>query len=305
MKKIAFSLVIISFFVAMLFFPHETFDGAQNGLLLWFQTLLPTLLPFIILSNLLIHTNLISYISKFLKPFLQKLFGVSEQSCYAILIGFICGYPIGAKVISDLLQTNRITRQEGQYLLSFCNNTSLMFIISYLVMQNFGDESLMLGTLFILLFSPMVCSFIFRKWYKIKFQSSKISFATNHVLSVRFEILDTSIMNGFDTITKIGGYIILFSILFSLCSLFHFDWIIPILEISNGIPWLLSANLSFEIIYPLVLALTSFGGLCAVAQTYSMIQGTSLSIFAYIIQKLITALVTSLFAFAYITFIHQ
>ena len=112
-------------------------------------------------------------------------------------------------------------------------------------------------------------------------------------------------MNGFETITKVGGYIILFSILFRLCSRLPIDWFLPALEISNGIPWIMGFAQPLSIIYPLILALTSFGGFCAAAQTYSMIQNSGLSIFPYIIQKLITAMVTSLLAILYIQFIHQ
>ena len=89
-KQYLYMLLLIGFLVVMLCFPMETFHGATNGLLLWFQTLLPTLLPFMILSNLLIRTNCVFYISRTIRPFIQKLFHVSNDACYAVLIGFLC-----------------------------------------------------------------------------------------------------------------------------------------------------------------------------------------------------------------------
>ena len=305
MKQLCALSLMIGFFVLMLCFPNETFSGASNGLLLWFQIVLPTLLPFIILSNLLIHTNAFYYISSLIKPFVQRLFRVSESGCYAVFVGFLCGYPMGAKVIADLIHTERITKQEGQYLLSFCNNTSPMFIISFIVMQNFKNESLLLGTLIILYLAPVLCSFIFRWFYKTSLylhseNTVKQSFHFN------FSVLDHCIMNGFETITKVGGYIILFSVLFSLCELITWTkTFLPVLEITNGISYIINHTMPLSITYPYILGLTSFGGFCAIAQTNSMIQDTKLSIFPYIIQKLITALVTSLFAMIYIQFIHQ
>lgn len=303
MKQFCSMLIIVTFFALMLCFPKETFVGASSGLLLWFQTILPTLLPFIIVSNLLIHTNSVYYVSKFLTPLIRKIFGVSEQASYAILVGFLCGYPMGAKVVADLTLAKRISQKEGRYLLSFCNNTSPMFIVSFIVMQNFKDESLLLSTLAILILSPIVCSFLFRKFYRVYVTDCVETSSYNQKIRFNFSIFDTCIMNGFETITKIGGYIILFSILFSLCSKLPITWLLPTLEISNGIPWITNSGLHLGIAYPFVLALTSFGGLCAAAQTYSMIQETEIPIFPYIIQKLITALVTSLFAFVYIQFI--
>ena len=306
MKKIISLFAIIGFFVIMLIFPRQTFEGASNGLLLWFQIVLPTLLPFIILSNLLIHTNAVTYISTIVKPFIQRLFRVSDYGCYAVFVGFLCGYPMGAKVVADLIRTEKISKKEGQYLLSFCNNTSPMFIISFIVMQKFKNESLLLGSHLILYLAPVVCSFLFRRFYQAK---KNVFIEKNHSkegFHFDFNLFDTCIMNGFETITKVGGYIILFSVLFSICvSLPYTEYVLPFLEITNGIHWISNNIQPLYITFPLILTLTSFGGLCAIAQTNSMIQESKLSILPYIIQKLITALVTSLLAYIYIQFIHQ
>ena len=304
MKQFIYMSAIIASFIIMLLFPKETFLGASNGLLLWFQIVLPTLLPFIIVSNLFIHTNAMGYISRLLSPFLRRLFSISESACYVVLVGFLCGYPMGAKATADLVQTRKISKKEGQYLLSFCNNTSPMFIISFIVMQNFKDNSLLLGTLTILLLTPVLCSFFFRKYYKIKPSKSTAYYDAKEKFVFNFDIFDHCMMNSFDAITRVGGYMILFSILFSLCMKLQANYYLPFLEISNGIPWIMSTGLPMSIVFPYVLALTSFGGLCAVAQTTSMIRGTGIHISSYIIQKLITSLVTSFLAFCYIQFIH-
>ena len=303
LKQYSYIILMIGFLAVMLCFPLETFQGASSGLLLWFQTLLPTLLPFMILSNLLIRTNCVFYISRTISPFIQNLFHVSNDACYAVLIGFLCGYPMGAKVVGDLISSGRISRNEGQYLLSFCNNTSPMFIISYIVMQTFKDKSLLFITIIILFLSPVICSLVFRKYYHITAASATHSQA-KEVIYFDFLIFDNAIMNGFETITKVGGYMILFSILYTLGAKLPLTFLLPLLEISNGIPWIMKSSCSFTLLYPYILGLTSFGGLCAVAQTNSMIQNTGLRIYPYIIQKLITALVTSLLAFLYVYFIY-
>lgn len=304
MKQYSYLFLMVGFFVVMLCFPSETFQGATNGLLLWFQTILPTLLPFIIISNILVQTNCVYYISRTIKPVLQKFFHISDEACYAVLIGFLCGYPMGAKVIGDLIISGRISKTEGQYLLSFCNNTSPMFIISYIVMQHFKDDSLLWGTIIILVLSPVLCSFLFRKFYNYDYINLS-NLHTKKDICFNFNMFDRSIMNGFETITKVGGYIILFSILFMLGSKFPISILLPILEISNGIPFIIKLSSSFFVTYTYILGLTSFGGFCAVAQTNSMIQDTGLRIFPYIIQKLITATVTSLLASLYICFIYK
>lgn len=305
MKRYFTSLCVIALFVLMLLFPQPVFKGASSGLLLWFNVILPTLLPFMIVSNLLIGTRAIDAISKVFGPVMCRLFGVTRYGSFAIIAGFLCGYPMGGKVTADLVRKQYITWQEGQYLLSFTNNTSPMFIISYVVWQNLKDTSRTMPALLILILSPILCSFLFRIYYRpgARIHSSEYPPLPKAAAA---SLMDSCIMNGFETITKVGGYIMLFSILIALLQklpLDHFLFsllLLPSLEMTNGIPLLCVSPLSADACFVLSLALTSFGGWCSVAQTRSMVQGTRLPITPYLIEKLITTLVTSLLAYTYI-----
>lgn len=304
----------ISFFFIMLIFPRAVFRGASEGLILWFDIVLPTLLPFIIMSNLLIHTHAIDWLAKMTEPLFCRIFCVSKYGSFAVLAGFLCGYPMGSKVTSDLLCSGHISRTEGKYLLSFCNNTSPMFIISYVLLQNLKEEHLILPAVVMLMLSPVLLSFIFRKYYASgrmsAFPSLEPDSSSASGDTASAGLIDSCIMNGFETITKVGGYIMLFSILIELASLFPIDNLIvesiflPSLEITNGIPAIAGSTLPTALKFILCMSLTSFGGWCSVAQTRCMIQETGLSILPYIIQKLITALVTSLLAYFYILFLY-
>ena len=57
MKRRLFTLTVIALFFVMLLFPGPVFEGASQGILLWFRTVLPTLLPFMIAANLMVRTN--------------------------------------------------------------------------------------------------------------------------------------------------------------------------------------------------------------------------------------------------------
>ena len=328
MKRYLPASCIIIFFILMLLFPQPVFQGASAGLLLWFDMVLPTLLPFIIVSNLLIQTRAIHWIARILAPVIGRFFGISSYGTFAVLTGFLCGYPMGGKVTADLVEHTYISREEGCYLLSFCNNTSPMFIISYVIWHNLSDPSLTLPSMTILVLSPILCSFLFREYYTHRAyrktcpcgtgglrpnkyggrKAAKISDSVCPSSAPSENLVDTCIMNGFESITKVGGYIILFSILLYLMqtvfsgSLVLSAILMPSMEITNGIPLICRLPLAAEYRYILAMALTSFGGWCSVAQTKSMIQKVNLPVFPYIVEKLITALVTSLLAYVYITF---
>ena len=127
--------VIVVLFAAMLAVPKAVFSGTEDGLLLWFQVIFPTLFPFMLISNLLLRSGGLEIISGILGRTLGALFSTSRNGSFAVLAGFLCGYPMGAKVTADLVQSGRITRTEGAYLLSFCNNTSPAFIMNFIVIN--------------------------------------------------------------------------------------------------------------------------------------------------------------------------
>ena len=314
MKRYFFVIFLGTVFVVMLAFPDTVFNGATQGLLLWFNTVLPTLFPFLLITGLLIRTNAVHLISKTAGLILGPLFGISSSASFAVLGGFLCGYPMGAKIASDLVTEGLIGREEGAYLLSFCNNTSPMFILSYVVWQSLQDKSLALPSILILYASPILSSFLFRCFYKRR-RAPESPLTSPPALSGAekgpfLKILDQCIMDSCETITKVGGYIIVFSILLALLktlpvsSLFWNGLFLPSMEITAGVKMTTSTAFPLPLRYTLTMALVSFGGLCAAFQTQCMVQKNGFPMLPYITEKLITAVVTSLFAFFYIYYCH-
>lgn len=306
-RRISLPLFLIALFIIMLLFPAPVLRGASEGLLLWFNTVLPTLFPFILICNLMVQTKAIDMLLYVTKPMFCRFFGVSPFGSFAVLSGFLCGYPMGAKVTADLYRQGSISKEEASYLLSFCNNTSPMFILSFLVMQNLRNDSLKLPTLAILLLSPIIISFFCRPHSRKSFETSaSLQISGTPLHSSLSDALDFSIGNALESITKVGVYIMIFAISTELLeplsmgsSSLHLI-LISNLEVTNGITMLCQSDLRSEAVYILCLSAASFGGLCAAAQTASMIKGTGIPMCSYLLKKLATALVTSLLAFLYL-----
>ena len=181
MKSYLFPFSVLLLFLTMLLFPAPVLKGASDGLLLWFHTVLPTLLPFILVCDLMLHTRAIHWIARIGNRLFSRLFRTSSYGSFAILSGFLCGYPMGAKVTTDLLLSGLISRSEACYLLSFCNNTSPMFVISFLVLQNLKNPSLMIPALVIVILSPILCSFLFRLRYRSGSSAQTSSFSNSRL----------------------------------------------------------------------------------------------------------------------------
>ena len=198
-------------------FPTQAFKAACDGVDLWFHTLLPSLLPFCILSHIFITTEIIP---KLLRPFekiSRNIFGLSSYGTYAVTLGLLCGYPMGAKMVGDLYRQQKINYQEGAYLLTISNHASPMFLSTYIYLHLFQNE-VPLSKIFLIMYSSSIFTlFFFRIYFYMLTQHENpyILHATSldpAQYSIHIETIDEAIFHGFEIITKLGGYIILFSI---------------------------------------------------------------------------------------------
>ncbi len=305
MKKVCYGGFVCLLFILIISNPLIAVSGASKGLLLWFHTIIPTLLPFIILSNLMVSLDVFHYLTFFFAPITKPILAISKNSNYAIILGMICGYPMGAKTCADLVINKKINPKEGQYLLLFTNNVSPMFVISYISNSILKNQALN-GDFFIAIYlSPILISLIYNKHYRksiktLRFTHTQTNYNTN---MIDFRLIDKAIMDGFETITKLGGYIILFSIISSFIqekieiNLLVKCFILGFVEITTGIDYI--GSMSFPIFLKglIICGITSFGGLSSLAQTNSMIKEAGLSIKPYFFSKLLTGVFGALIFF--------
>ncbi len=127
--KIQGGLLCLATF-ALLYYPKETANAVTQGLLLCFQVLIPALFPFFIISSLVIDLGLCHGISQMFGKLMYPLFRLSPSCSSALLLGFVGGYPVGAKTAISLYENKLCTQDEAQRLLAFSNNAGPGFILS-------------------------------------------------------------------------------------------------------------------------------------------------------------------------------
>lgn len=280
--------ISILFLFLLLFFPETALAGSKYGATLWLTQLLPTLLPFFIAIRL--FDSCLPHIA---------------QSRVFLLIGILCGYPAGATLVTNQYDKGLLSRRQAYFYLGFVNNPSPMFVLVFCgttILEASSHESLLLFALLIL--SSLAGSLLFLSlssipWLpfcrSLSFRNSSTpenitpaAMTTEETLSCR---LDRIILDSFILLVKIGGYVIIFSIFGQFMN--HFPGSSPasrilcsgLLEITSGVSYLHTAALSFHTKKALMLAILSFGGLSAAAQTNSVLARSKLSILPYLIIK--------------------
>ena len=129
LKKLVLPLILILFTCSLIIFSKTNLNAAKNGLILWANSIVPTLFPFFVATELLSHTNFTYYLGKLLNPFMKPLFNIRGEGAFGLIMGIISGYPVGAKIAANFRKNNICSKEECERLLSFTNNSGPLFII--------------------------------------------------------------------------------------------------------------------------------------------------------------------------------
>lgn len=290
--KIVYTLLFLFLTICLLTNSELSLAYALLGLNLWFEKMIPALLPFMILSGIMIRMNLTQNFSRILSPVIRPLYRVSENVCYAMIMGFLCGFPMGAKTVADLLKKEMISEREASFLLAFCNNIGPIYFCSF-VLPLLGRE-LILPYVIGMYGLPLLYGLILRytRYTDLSVKPVCTLQSSQYTGSNILNEIDDSITSSIQSILTLAGYMIFFNL---LNLPFHImwgetpTWLAPLFEITGGLK--LSGG-HFPLYALLILPL---GGFSCIAQTYSCIKGTSLSILEYIVHKIILTVLTSIY----------
>lgn len=305
-------LLVAFFNILIIITPNIVIPSAKNGLLLWFNKILPSILPFLIGTNILIHLGFVDFIGVLLNPFMKILFNVSGSGAFALVLGMLSGYPIGAKITANLRENEKISKVEAQRLISFTNNCAPLFVIGVIGVSMFKSAKIGYLILLIHYLSAMTVGLFFR-FYKLeeivieKKCSLKYALLQLKLVQLRNkktigEILSQSVKSSLETVSMIGGFIIIFSVIAELLkasNIFAYlgNFILPkflqnysnplfigLIEMTNGIN-LMSSNKTVTSII-LTCGIISFSGFSIMSQTASMIYNSDIKMSLYILSKI-------------------
>jgi len=316
---------LLLFLGCLLCFPSTALAGAKDGLLLWFYQVMPSLLPFLILSSLFFATGLSDRIAGKLSPLLSPVFRCSSSGCYAVVIGLLSGLPVGAKTVADLTSTGRITKKEGTYLLPLCNNPSPLFLLGFISLSVIKQPALRYPLFLTVVLSSIVAAMLLRPRESTSVTSNVSS--RDHALTpanrsgkpgpgspapapftFSFLLLDAAIEQAFLILTKVGGYLVLFSVLAKLLAVLPLPATLlacfgAFLEITTGSNALSALSLAEPVRISLITGFVTFGGLSSVAQTKSVLTGTTLPLAHYLLTKAVAGLIAGLLMWFFLLFV--
>ena len=291
LKRNFFAIIFLCFAFSILIFSKNNLATVKTGLTLWATSVVPSLFPFFVATELLMHTNIVNFLGRMLNRFMRPIFNIDGKGSFGFIMGLISGYPMGAKIACEFRKNDICSKVECERLLSFTNNSGPLFIIGTVGISMFGNTTIGILLLVTHILASCTVGFIFRFWKNSHNRSiSDGQFVYAHTKDlVNFSnlggVLSESITSSINTILVIGGFVVIFSsvisilkssgILSSLCvvlspvfEFLHIDttFISPLitgfLEITNGISSISSIkvkHISVNIIFTAFLL--GFGGI--------------------------------------------
>lgn len=328
LKRNIFALIFLTFGASLLLFSNSNLPAIKKGLSLWANSVVPSLFPFFVATELLMNTNFVNSIGRFLNKIMKPLFNIRGEGAFAFIMGLISGYPVGAKIACNFRENNICSKEECERLLSFTNNSGPLFIVGTVGISMYGNSTIGLLLLITHILACITVGSIFRFWKSENkshdYISSKTSVSPkykNVTFSNLGDVLGKSITNSISTILMIGGFVVIFSSVISILrasgilnslvvlltptfnflhidSSFIYGIITGLLEITNGISFISSINIKHISVNIIITAfLLGCGGLSVLLQVWSITSKTDLSIKPYFYGKLLHGTLAAFYTF--------
>ena len=294
----------------------------------WYETMIPALFPMMLLSSVLVDTGFAGKLGRLINKTLLRFLHISDNGCYCLLTGFLCGFPMGAKTASDMLRKQQISHREADYLLSFVNCIGPMYTVNlthrlfpeyalWKLLVGLYGLPLLYGTVLryiILLKDRKHCSASRPKDIGIATivntpehmslkslphspASSVIENTTNGTLtpfapaSSLLDALYESVPKCGKSILMLGGYMILFQTFFVTLKELLFSISITTSKLYPLVEITGGLFLQPEsTALPEILFWNTWGGACCMLQTYSFIKPVGVSMKSYVFHKTVLAL---------------
>lgn len=275
MKKYSNLIVIIlSFTTLILILINKSIISKTiiTSLSIWFNTLVPSMFPMFILSDILINYNFTEYIPQKIVNIISKIFNISPSAVLILLLSMISGFPTNAINIINAYDKKILSKTESEHLLLFNHFANPLFVIQTIGTFYLGNSKLGIIILISHIISNIIIGLIFRN----KNNYSKNNYISKNIKSQNFSnIISNSIKKTIDSLLMISGTITLFLILSTLIiNIFNLNeylsvFIQGILEMTMSISLLSSLDINETTKLVISTMIISFGGLSIHLQVYS------------------------------------
>ena len=289
----AFSLFCI---VLILKNTEAAVQYVTRGLLLSANTVIPSLFPFMVLSELIVSSGAVDQLPRPLLSPLRRLLGLPDAGVCAVLLGLLCGFPVGARCVITAHEAGYLSKKEAERALTSASCPSSAFLIGAVGVSLWGNRrfgiALYVTVLAVSLLTGMLANLLQKKEETEHLPSAPVSVLRPPKSHARLfcEAVSSSLFG----ILAVCAYVVFFSALTGTLELVLGTLSIPqaaaaglscIFEMSGGIAQASALGNAHVGAYLCAFA-AGWSGLSVHCQMLSVCDGKHLSLRPYLISKL-------------------
>ncbi len=137
-------------------------EAVGRGLVLCARVMIPSLFPFMVIAELTVRSGVGRVVARPVARLLKHVFGVGEAGSCALVLGALCGFPVGARVAAAYYRGGELDTREFNHVLCFCNVPSSAFLIGAVGHSLFGDARIGRAMLALCLGAAALIGLLFR-----------------------------------------------------------------------------------------------------------------------------------------------
>jgi sporulation integral membrane protein YlbJ len=296
--NVAFCLTSIFMLILAFLKAELVMEGITRGMSICVKSLLPSLFPFMVISSLLASSEVPVTFGRLLAKPMNVLFGISGEGGCALLLGILCGFPVGTKSAVTLYENKKIDRPQLEHLLMLCNIPSSAFLINTVGLSFFGNKEFGVELYLINIISTVIIGIISKPFFKNKIAHAPIKLKVNSKKQSGIALFTNAITDSAMSMLYICAFVLFFSAITNCLNAFISAFPLPafisplwlgFFEMTQGVSS--AARIAPEGLGMLSAAIVSgWSGLSVHFQIMSICKSHTLSFRPYFLAKAATAL---------------
>ena len=237
--------------IVLIIISKDAKAGALDGIRLCEGTVIPSLLPILIICNLITVSRAKNAIERFTGKIFTTVFGLEKSATAALLLGLIGGYPTGAVLAHSLYKSGEISGDTAKRLMRCCFCGGAGFIITAVGAACYKSVKAGIALFLSSVLSSFICALIFRGKRSVNTSQKAALYKPPDYV----EAFTLSVEKAVRALAVMSANIILFSALAKTVKIPR--PLVPLFEITNGI-----CAPDNMLPLPECAFFLSFGGLC-------------------------------------------
>lgn len=271
----------------LIFLRDAVADGIRNALALSGEILIPSLMPFMVLSAFSAEVWNAEPGSS-AGVLMKKLFRLPAECLQVLFFGFTGGYPVGMSIAGRLYEKGSISKEEAEYLSCFCVNAGPAFIVTVAGGAAAGSVKAGVVLLCATAAASVITGLVYARFRLCRENGKALSVSKTEPSAALVRAVKSSQEN----ILSVCMWVSVFSVFTSVTAAFIKNETLllvlsSVAEVTAGVSSAMQAGG-----LPLAAGVISFGGLSVMCQLIPVIKKCGIRIYKFLIFRIINGILS-------------